>query len=318
MPAEPSLASAYEKAQTRLLGLAYRLTGSVADAEEAVQEAFLRALERPPADTTLPWEPWLARVLVHLCRDRLRSRRRVRYLGPWLPEALELAPGSLPEAPSGEARYSAMESATTAFLLALEALGPTARAVLVLRDVMDWSVNEVAAALALQEGNVKMIHHRARRRLDGYERRRSLPGAEQRRLTEVALQRLLAALAADDGAAVASLLSDEVVALNDGGGAFHAARKPIVGRALVGLFHRKILRGRATSGLRFAWINGAPAVLLRFEMRGPEQAPRALFQLACDAQGLVDRIWTTLAPDKLGALRFDEDQKVVRAQPIIL
>ncbi|HKK50506.1 MAG TPA: sigma-70 family RNA polymerase sigma factor, partial [Myxococcota bacterium] len=147
-----------------LFGLLYRLTGSFADAEDLVQSTFERALERPPPETDRPWRPWLVRVAMNLGRDHLRRRRRRRYDGPWLP-----APMPTPDMPSAEeesgldapepwstqGRYELMESVSYAFLLALEELTPSQRAVLLLRDVFDYSGRETAEALELSEPGVR-------------------------------------------------------------------------------------------------------------------------------------------------------------------
>jgi RNA polymerase sigma factor (sigma-70 family) len=161
-----------------LWGLSYRLVGDAADADELVQETFLRALTRPPRDLERPWRPWLTRVAVNLGRDLLRRRRRRRYDGPWLPapvptDAAGLSGEPADPAPGPDARYDRLESVTFAFLLALEALSPAQRAVLLLRDVFDYSVREAAEALLMSEANVKTTHLRARRVMESYDARRS-------------------------------------------------------------------------------------------------------------------------------------------------
>src|SRR5690606_20054775 len=117
-PLEPL--EAHRKA---VFGLCYRMTGSAADAEDLVQETWCRALERPPADRDAPLRPWLFTVATNLCVDALRKRKRERYFGPWLPSPVESERLDDVE-PSPEARYTALESASAAFLLALEALDP--------------------------------------------------------------------------------------------------------------------------------------------------------------------------------------------------
>src|SRR4030095_12948344 len=142
----PAYADALEPHRRHLWGLCYRMTGNAADADELVQETFARALERPPARTDQPWRPWLVRVAMNLARDLLRYRRRSPYRGSWLPSPIEtdsddelpsyeLAVGS--GSPT-EGRYELLESVSFAFLLALEALRPNQRAVLLLRDVFDY------------------------------------------------------------------------------------------------------------------------------------------------------------------------------------
>ena len=158
--------------QRFLWGLCYRLTGSAADADDLVQETFVRTIERPPARMKDPLRPWLVRVAMNLGRDLLRRRRRAPYKGPWLPSpietngqdlfpreevALPLGEIALPlgevappshevvfEGGSTEGRYELLESVSFAFLLALEVLTPQQRAVLLLRDVFDYSVRETA------------------------------------------------------------------------------------------------------------------------------------------------------------------------------
>ena len=166
-----------------------RLSGSRAaraDADDIVQETFLRAMARPPVRTDLPWRPWLVRVALNLGRDLLRARRRRGYPGPWLPSpvpldrsrAAHLRPAGSDESP--HARYDLVESVSFAFLLALEALTPAQRAVLLLRDVLDYSVKETAKALRMTAANVKTTHLRARRAMASYERDR-VPGSSDRR-----------------------------------------------------------------------------------------------------------------------------------------
>ena len=172
------------KAHERFLwGLCYRMMGSAADADDLVQETFLRAMERPPRRTDEPLRPWLVRVAMNLCRDALRRRRRQHYVGPWLPAPIETEgenrllsyEPTLPDGTTTEGRYELIESVSFAFLLALEALTPQQRAVLLLRDAFDYSVHETADALDLSEANVKTTHHRARRAMAAYDRDRRVP-----------------------------------------------------------------------------------------------------------------------------------------------
>ena len=251
-----------------LWGLCYRMTGSAADADDLVQETFVRAIERPPARTDLAWRPWLVRVAINLGRDLLRRRKRRAYVGPWLPSPIDTADEASPPSyeptlagdQTTEGRYDLLESVSFAFLLALEALTPPQRAVLLLRDVFDYSVGDTADALDLSEPNVKTTHHRARRAMQGYDRDRHRPTRTLQDETRAMLGRFMAALAAGDVADVEALLSDSVRALSDGGGEFHAARKPVVGRAKVARYCVNISRrGAARSAIRM--LNGLPALV---------------------------------------------------------
>jgi RNA polymerase sigma-70 factor (ECF subfamily) len=288
-----------------LRGYCYRLTGSLADAHDLVQETFVRAIESPPRDTTSPWRPWLVRVATNLLRDE--RRRTVReYDGAWLPAPLDTAAEGWWR--SGlerdvEARYEVVESVTFAFLLALETLGPTQRAVLLLRDVYDYSTRECAEALALTEANVKTTLHRARRALVEYDRARRPPTAASSAETASALERLLACFASGDAAAMEALLARDVVATSDGGGRFYAARKPVRGRDKVVVFFGNI--GREGGGpVRFLAreINGLPAVVV--EREAPDRfARRFVFAIELGGDGLVRRTYAVLNPEKLGSLR---------------
>src|SRR5215510_10237455 len=172
-------AQTFDEHRRYLWGICYRMTGSAADAEDIVQETFVRALEKPPADMEAPLRPWLVKVAVNLSRDQLRRRRRREYFGPWLPAPV-ITEGESPlefdQAPTQEtspvAHYDLLESVTLAFLLALEALTPAQRAVLLLRDAFDYSTSETAKALDMTESNVKVTLHRARQIMAAYDKHR--------------------------------------------------------------------------------------------------------------------------------------------------
>jgi RNA polymerase sigma-70 factor (ECF subfamily) len=271
-------------------------------------------MERPPPRTDEPWRPWLVRVAMNLGRDALRRRKRRAYVGPWLPSPIETGPdgghpGDDPPSveieaegrPGTEARYDLLESVSFAFLLALEALTPRQRAVLLLCDVFDYSVKEAAAALGLSEPNVKTTHHRARKTLEPYDRARLRATPELAAKADAALQRFLQGLMAGDVAAVEALLAEDVRALNDGG-EFLAARKPIVGRAKVALAYVKLSRG-AQAGLRveIRRLNGLPALVAEQPAVG-KLSPRYTLQCAVDAEGRIVAVYTVLATRKLTAL----------------
>src|SRR5215813_6684538 len=163
----------YREHASTVRALAYRMTGSMADAEEISQETFTRALASPPGSVL--GRNWLLSVAANLARDRLRRRKRAAYIGPWLPEAMEAEaePGSV----DPERGYGLRESASFAFLLALEPLTSRQRAVLLLRDVFDLSVEETAAILRMGEGAVRVMHHRAERRSRATTSSEALPRA---------------------------------------------------------------------------------------------------------------------------------------------
>ncbi|MFB1484577.1 sigma-70 family RNA polymerase sigma factor [Corallococcus sp. RDP092CA] len=296
-----------------LWGLCYRMTGVAADADELVQEVYARALATPPErmDTL---RPWLTRVAVNLTRDHLRRRRREAYVGPWLPSPVETGDEEVPPSvearlPGGgstEGRYELLESVSFAFLLALEALSPKQRAVLLLRDVFDYSVLEVAEALRMSEANVKVVHHRARTAMAAYAQARCVPTRDVQARTRAALAAFLGALVMGDVAAAEALLASDVRALSDGGGKVRAALVPIVGPRRVTLFMRRLMELR---GPPVAWearmLNGLPAVVAVFSpAMDPLLALRAVIRVDVDASGRIQALHSVLVDRKLTGVRM--------------
>lgn len=298
-----AVASAFARERARLHGLSYRMTGSLADAEDIVMDAFTRALERPPSDLDAPLGPWLTRVVVNLAKDRLRARVRRGYRGPDLPEALEL-PDDADDRRHGEARYGELESVTLAFFAALDALSPAQRAVLLLRDVLDHSVAETASLLGRSETYVKVAHFRARARMEAYDVARVVPTPETRAHTTAALVAFVEALQRDDVDTLTKLLVEGCVTVNDGGGVYHAAGKPVVGRDKTILFHRKIHRHGVPASVRLATINGLPALVVHFHPTDPRLATRVVVQVELAPDGRIRAVRSLLSPSKVEHLVF--------------
>ncbi len=299
------------KAHERFLwGLCYRLTGNAADADDLVQETFVRAMKHPPARMDEPWRPWLVRVAVNLGRDLLRLRRRRGYDGQWLPSPVETDDETSPPAhePVDEqgnpaARYDQLESVSFAFLLALEVLTPTQRAVLLLRDVFDYSVKETADALAMSEPNVKTTHHRARKAMDAYDQSRQPLTRKLQAQTRAALERFLQCLINHDVSGAEALLAREARQISDGGGEFIAARVPIVGAQKILLFYQSLMKHRPPQ-MRHEWrvLNGLPALISVFPDAGIGYAPRSVTHCELDADGLIRQINVIVASHKLTAV----------------
>jgi RNA polymerase sigma-70 factor (ECF subfamily) len=296
---QPALATHREQ----LWRLCYRMTGSAAEADDLVQETFRRALETPPADTERELGPWLTRVALNLSRDALRARKRRGYTGTWLPAPIETEQGFELAPPSGEARYSELESVTFAFLVALEALSATQRAVLLLRDVLDYSVTETAQALELSEPNVKTTLHRARKAMEQYDARAAPLTQERLQRTGAALRALCMHLFMGNVPALEALLAADVRARNDGGGEFFAAQRPVTGLARVIKFHLKTTR-RGAGRLAFRSINGLPALVADLPSDNPRIARRVVVLVELDAQGKLVSIDTVVASQKLAAINF--------------
>jgi RNA polymerase sigma-70 factor (ECF subfamily) len=304
-------AQALETDRRLLWGLCYRMTGNAADADDLVQETFVRALEKPPRRTDESLRPWLVRVAINLSRDLLRRRKRDGYIGPWLPSPVptdEESPASYePPAPGEDspvARYDLKESISFAFLLALEALTPSQRAVLLLRDVFDYSTSETAEALAITEANAKVVLLRARHKMKEYDKNRAIVTPARREATRRALEQFLRYLSTRDAARLEQLLAEDVLSLSDGGGVMNAALKPIRGRDKV---LRLILGLAAKSGAepRFAFrsLNGLPAVLVEDPRSHTTNAIRYTLHIEVDDAGRICGLHAVLAPRKLSAVR---------------
>lgn len=305
-----SLDEAFRAHERYLWAICYRMTGTANDAEDLVQDTFARAIERPPARTDLDWRPWLVRVAMNLSRDLLRKRKVRGYTGPWLPSPVELSANDASplgiESPSPDARYDLLESVSFAFLLALEELTAKQRAVLVLRDAFDYSVKETAAALDMTEANVKTTLHRARKAMERYDDARRAPAPDERERLMAVMQKFVAALTAQDVDAVEALLREDARILADGGGVYNAARKPIAGRARVAKAYLALARKfGAPVSLRVADINGAPAMIMRYQTRKDRDPPAGVVRIDLDDVGQIAAIHSVLAPDKLTAISFD-------------
>lgn len=291
---------AFRQNERLLWGLGYRMTGLSADADELVQETFLRAMEHPVPDDGRPLRPWLVRVCANLARDRLRRRRRRQGPHVWLPAPVRddrLAdglPADVPTDDAPDARYTRAESARLAFLLALESLTPTQRAVLLLRDVFEHDAEEVAEMLGSSPGAVRVAHHKARR---------ALAAAGVRRVPDpaahlAAMSAFLGALAAGDPAGALAVLAPDVVLRNDGG-AYHAARMPIRGAAKVLKFLASVSADIGETRWAVHTLNGLPMVVVELLAPPPNRAPRSVMGVTLADDGRIASIHWLLDPAKL-------------------
>jgi RNA polymerase sigma-70 factor, ECF subfamily len=296
------IAATFQAQRDRLFGLAYRLTGSSEDAEDVVQQAFERLLAQPAGRVREDVGPWLVRVVTNLGIDALRRRRKAPYPGTWLPFVLEDVATSADDA---EARYGRSESATFAFLVALEALTPRQRAVLLLRDVLGHTAEEAAAVLDTSEGSVRILHLRARRALAEYDRCRCVPTPALRERHRVALEQFLACLAGGDAGRLEAMLAEGVRTTTDHGGEYRALKAPLAGRAQVGRFYLTAAESRRAGGLtiEIRVVNGVPAALVTLTHPVRRQAPRTLMFCELDEAGKIARMHTLLSSRKLAGLR---------------
>jgi RNA polymerase sigma-70 factor (ECF subfamily) len=236
----------------RLLGLGYRMLGDVQEAEDVVQEAYLRWFQDGREDVLSP-EAWLVTVVTRLSVDRLRKAQtsRISYVGPWLPEPVATEPP--PDAGTEQA-----SDLSIAMLMLLERLAPEERAIFLLRDVFDAEYGEIARIMGRSEPSVRQAVHRARERVRGGRTRFAAPADVQGEL----LRRFREALAADDREAVLALLAPDVTFTSDGGGMVNAARNVIVGadrvmRLILGV-ERKFYGGTTE---RWIQLNGEPTLV---------------------------------------------------------
>ncbi|WP_084780864.1 RNA polymerase sigma-70 factor [Planobispora rosea] len=239
-----------------LFTVAYEMLGSAADAEDVLQETWLR-WAKVDLGQVRDWRAYLVRITTRRSLDRLRvmKRRREAYVGPWLPEPLLTAPDVADDA-------ELAESVSMALMLVLETLSPTERAVFVLREVFDVGYEEIAAAVGKTLATVRQIAHRARRHVDARRPREAVSPSQAREVL-ASFQR---ALDTRDLQGLLDVLAPEVVMISDGGGVKQAAPRPVIGAERVA---RMIVGGLGKARIALTGeptvVNGNPALLLRVD-----------------------------------------------------
>lgn len=245
----------FQQHRSRLFGLAYRMLGAPADAEDVVHDAWLRLYAQDLATLDDP-EAWLVTVTTRLALDRLRRAKteREHYAGPWLPEPLA------PETESPEAELERGESISLSFLLLLERLGAEERAAFLLKEVFDYSHAETAAILGIGEDACRQRVHRAKSRLREGRPRFDVDARMQQRM----LERFVAAMAKPDMETLQALFADDAVHISDGGGIVNATLRPLHGGDRLARLYRQIAINTHGFAPRYepAMLNGAPALLI--------------------------------------------------------
>ncbi|WP_406859524.1 RNA polymerase sigma-70 factor [Streptomyces sp. HUAS MG47] len=282
----------FEEHRPLLTGVAYRMLGRAADAEDVVQEAWLRWIA---ADVQQVREPraYLVRVTTRLAVDRLRQvqARREAYVGPWLPEPVVTDFGSA--VPDTAERAVLAESVSLAVLVVLESLSPLERAVFVLREAFGFPYAEIAATLDRTESAVRQLAGRARRHVDEGRPRYDVDPAERRALTE----RFLEAAAGGDLAELLALLAPDVRLVGDSGGKSKSPLRVVESADKVGRFLFAVARTEvADHTYRFDEINGAPALVGVVDGRVD-----VVFQIE-SADGAIQCVYIMRNPDKLQAV----------------
>jgi RNA polymerase sigma-70 factor (ECF subfamily) len=276
---------AFPRYRSLLFTVAYEMLGSASDAEDVVQETWLRWAAVDQAVVRDP-RAYLVRIVTRQALNRLRSmvRRREDYVGEWLPEPLLTGPDVA-------ADVELAESVSIAVLTVLETLGPAERAVFVLREVFDFPYEEIAAAVGKSPAAVRQIAHRAREHVAARRPRMPVSTAEQ----QEAVERFLAAIRGGDLQGLLDVLAPDVIAVADGGGLAAAAPHPIAGAERVARF---LIRASRSTNLEMTavWLNGSPGG--RVDIGGEVNAAMS-FSVE---NGRITRIYAISNPHKLARL----------------
>jgi RNA polymerase sigma-70 factor (ECF subfamily) len=277
---------AFESHRSRLWGIAYRMLGARADADDMVQEAWLRWNRAAHGDIRTP-EAWLVTTVTRLCIDRLRQLQTEReaYTGPWLPE-----PMLADTAPPADAATELASDLSVAFLAVLERMTPEERAALLLHDVFDSDYGDIAQILGKSEAACRQIVSRARKHLRDGKPRIQVSAEAHGKL----LGQLVEAIQAGDQSALVRLLAPEATWTSDGGGRAKAAKKRVHGavhmaRFGTGVFHRYL----AQLEFRIVTMNGEAGIAVFFEGK-----PFSAMTIRTDGQKILD-VYSILNPDKL-------------------
>jgi RNA polymerase sigma-70 factor (ECF subfamily) len=272
-----------------LFSIAYRMLGSVMDAEDIVQEAFVRWQRASEAEVRSP-RAYLSAIVTRLCIDQLRSTRvqREAYVGPWLPEPL-------PSERTPDVAHTAAldESLSMAFLVLLESLTPTERAVLLLREVFDYDYGEISHLVGKSETNCRQIARRARQSVAARRPRFESSPEQEERLTDS----FIAACSSGDMEGLLEILAEDIAIWTDGGGKVRAALNPIHGRDKVIRFLFGILRKDSPMFVRRVRINGGPGIVAY----DPNGRPVAAGTLDV-AEGWIRAMRFVVNPEKLKGL----------------
>lgn len=292
MPGGPDPVEPFAPLRAELIGLAYRMTGSFATAEDIAQDAFLRWNAAERGEVALP-RAWLLKTAARLSLDHLKSarHRREHYVGPWLPE-----PVLDSEEPPQQAAHEHAQDLSVAFLLTLQRLSGAERAVFILHDLFETPFAEVAVALSRSEAACRKLATRARAHLNEAVPRHSVTAAEARRVARA----FLAASRDGDEAALRDLLARDAVLHADGGGVRPAALNPIIGADKVGRFFAGLARKRTTPHpplLHLGRVNTLPG----YVTLEPDGLPQTTALEVRD--GRIAAIYVVRNPDKLAMIR---------------
>jgi len=286
--------SVFNTDRALLFSIAYRMLGSASDAEDVIQDAWMRYNAVDQSSIRSP-RAFASTIVTRLCLDRLKSARAVReeYVGPWLPEPVLTSEVNAPDLALQHA-----ESLTFAFLVLLEKLSPEERAVFLFKDIFGYEHAEIAEMLDISEQNSRQLFHRAKERLTAGRPRLTGTTASRRAVAE----RFARAFSSGNGSELVGLLSQDVGLWSDGGGKASAARRPLVGRDevvnfLAGLYRTGQTTGQARdAALSIEDVNSEPAVVLRIGGR-----LESIFVFSVD-EDRITGIRVVRNPDKLARI----------------
>ncbi|WP_313928819.1 RNA polymerase sigma-70 factor [Pseudoxanthomonas sp.] len=277
----------FETHRPRLFALSYRLLGSRSDAEDVVQDTWLR-WQQTDRSGIRDAEAWLVTAATRLGIDRLRAARvqREHYIGPWLPE-----PAEIDESPTPEHATEVAEQVSLAFLAVLERLGPEERAAFLLKEAFDYDYAQIAPLLGQSEANCRQMVHRARERVQAGRPRFDVAPENHRRL----LERFMHAARRGDQPAIAALLREDARLVSDGGGKVAAVIRPLLGAVRIArLFWAAYRRQDPAITWRMGAVNGEPAIL-----RYRDGRLTAVMVAISDGEQ-ISELFTLANPDKLG------------------
>lgn len=290
----------YHTYKPLLFSLAYRMLGSVMDAEDIVQETFLSWSENEP-EKVHNEKAYLCKIVTNRCIDRLRSASKQRevYVGPWLPEPLLTEAADIENNPSGN--YLHKESLSTAYLLLLQQLTWVERAVFILREVLQYEYEEIAEIVGKSSTNCRQIFHRAKGAVgvssdptDASSAGASGTGAAQSELLKLRVEQFVHALVSGNAGQLVSILKSDAKLYSDGGGKVTAAIRPILGAERISMFlFGLVSKMPADFSYRIASVNGQPGIV---SFIGSQMNNVMTFHIV---DNTITDIYIVVNPDKL-------------------
>lgn len=280
----------FEAARPMLMGIAYRMFGSYSDAEDAVQETYIK-WQAADTDNIEHPKAWLGKVCTRLCIDQLKSghSKKVEYVGPWLPEPL-----GAQDIDSFDEHYSLADSLSTAFMLMLDRLNPRERAAFLLREVFDYEYHEVSDILGIKEPTCRKLVSRAKKHLKSSRQRHSIP--EPRKLELITA--FQTAIQKGNAESLERLLSDDIEFISDGGGKVPAVRKILTEKWKIQSFLVKVLTP-AWQNFEYKTLISNGNISLIVE---DHDSVYASISFEMTPEGQISGIYIMRNPDKLGRL----------------